>query len=145
MIISHCQYTLKVIPYERYPDAQFMGVILGPGGCNHKKLQELTGCKIIIRGKNIADKFQTEEESTMPQHVHIEADTEEAINLAEKIITPLLNPHSEDFERARVAGMEQLAKRAGVQGTTALVKAEQVCSVCGAKGHLGFECPDNQT
>lgn len=35
--------------------------------------QDTTGCKIFIRGRDIGDKWQSEEEAAMPQHVHIEA------------------------------------------------------------------------
>mmetsp|Transcript_140837 Transcript_140837/g.351091 ORF Transcript_140837/g.351091 Transcript_140837/m.351091 type:complete len:755 (+) Transcript_140837:65-2329(+) len=129
-----------IIPYERYPTAPFMGVIIGARGVNHKRLQETTGCRIFIRGRDIGDKFQTDEELQMPQHVHIEGDTEEQILAAEALITPLLNPESPEFEYARTHGMQQLAT---VNGFT-LKKTEQRCGICGALGHLGFECPETE-
>eukprot|EP00397_Hematodinium_sp_SG-2012_P011775 GEMP01011923.1.p1 GENE.GEMP01011923.1~~GEMP01011923.1.p1 ORF type:complete len:770 (+),score=180.31 GEMP01011923.1:87-2396(+) len=127
-----------IIPIDKYPTAPFMGVIIGPRGVNHKKLQEETRCRIVIRGKDITDKWQSEEEMNMPQHVHVEADTEEQIEYAERVIKPLLNPESEAFELARNAGMEQLAM---VNGFT-IIKSEQRCGICGAMGHMGFECPE---
>jgi len=127
-----------IIPIEKFPQAPFMGVIIGPRGVNHKRLQETTGCKIFIRGRDIGDKWQTEEEAAMHQHVHIEGDTEEQILVAERLIEPLLNPESPEFEYARTHGMQQLAM---VNGFT-LNKAEQRCGICGALGHLGFECPE---
>jgi len=127
-----------IIPIEKFPQAPFMGVIIGPRGVNHKRLQESTGCKIFIRGRDIGDKWQSDEEAAMPQHVHIEGDTEEQILAAERLIEPLLNPESPEFEYARTHGMQQLAM---VNGFT-LNKAEQRCGICGALGHLGFECPE---
>ncbi|CAK0881305.1 unnamed protein product [Prorocentrum cordatum] len=127
-----------IIPIEKFPQAPFMGVIIGPRGVNHKRLQETTGCKIFIRGRDIGDKWQSDEEAAMPQHVHIEGDTEEQILSAERLIEPLLNPESPEFEYARTHGMQQLAM---VNGFT-LNKAEQRCGICGALGHLGFECPE---
>jgi len=127
-----------IIPHERFPTAPFMGVIIGARGVNHKRLQETTGCKIFIRGRDVGDKWQSDEELSMPQHVHIEADTEDQIEVAEKLITPLLNPESAEFEYARTHGMQQLAI---VNGFT-LSKQEHRCGVCGAIGHLGFECPE---
>jgi len=129
-----------IIPIEKHPTAPFMGVIIGPRGVNHKKLQEMTKCRIVIRGKDITDKWQSDEEMNMPQHVHIEGDTEDQIDLAEKLIRPLLDPESEEFETARNAGMEQLALVNGFS----ILKSEQRCGLCGAMGHLGFECPENQ-
>mmetsp|Transcript_4705 Transcript_4705/g.14718 ORF Transcript_4705/g.14718 Transcript_4705/m.14718 type:complete len:657 (+) Transcript_4705:132-2102(+) len=127
-----------IIPYERFPQAPFMGVIIGARGVNHKRLQETTGCRIFIRGRDIGDRWQTDEELQMLQHVHIEADTEEQIAAAEKLILPLLDPESPEFEYARTHGMQQLAV---VNGFT-LKRTEQRCGVCGAVGHLGFECPE---
>lgn len=127
-----------IIPFERYPQAPFMGVIIGARGVNHKRLQETTGCKIFIRGREVGDRFQTDEELQMPQHIHIEADTEEQINAAEEVIKPLLNPESPEFEYARTHGMQQLAT---VNGFT-LKKTENRCGICGALGHLGHECPE---
>lgn len=127
-----------IIPIEKFPQAPFMGVIIGPRGVNHKRLQDTTGCKIFIRGRDIGDKWQSDEEAAMPQHVHIEGETEEQIIAAERLIEPLLNPESPEFEYARTHGMQQLAM---VNGFT-LNKAEQRCGICGALGHLGFECPE---
>lgn len=127
-----------IIPVERYPTASFMGVIIGARGVNHKRLQEVSGCKIFIRGKEVGDKFQSDEELHMPMHVHIEGDTEEQILEAERLVTPLLDPSSPEFEYARTRGMEQVAV---VNGFT-IKKSEHRCGVCGAVGHLGFECPE---
>jgi len=127
-----------IIPIEKFPQAPFMGVIIGPRGVNHKRLQETTGCKIFIRGRDIGDKWQSDEEAAMPQHVHIEGETEDQILTAERLIEPLLNPESPEFEYARTHGMQQLAMVHGYS----LNKAEQRCGICGALGHLGYECPE---
>lgn len=129
-----------IVPIEKYPQAPFTGVIIGARGVNHKRLQETSGCRIFIRGKDIGDKFQTDEEMQMPMHVHIEGDTEDQIEAAEKLIEPLLNPESPEFEYARTHGMQQVAL---VNGFT-LNKAEQRCGICGAIGHLGFDCPESE-
>eukprot|EP00931_Biecheleriopsis_adriatica_P088500 TRINITY_DN62805_c0_g1_i1.p1 TRINITY_DN62805_c0_g1~~TRINITY_DN62805_c0_g1_i1.p1 ORF type:complete len:681 (-),score=156.17 TRINITY_DN62805_c0_g1_i1:63-2084(-) len=129
-----------IIPYEKWPNASFMGVIIGARGVNHKRLQDATGCRIFIRGKDISDKFQTDEELQMPQHVHIEGDTEEQIEKASELLAPLLNPESPEFEYARTHGMQQVAL---VNGFT-LKKSENRCGVCGALGHLGFDCPETE-
>eukprot|EP00403_Amphidinium_massartii_P022743 CAMPEP_0178406288 /NCGR_PEP_ID=MMETSP0689_2-20121128/18835_1 /TAXON_ID=160604 /ORGANISM="Amphidinium massartii, Strain CS-259" /LENGTH=715 /DNA_ID=CAMNT_0020027325 /DNA_START=393 /DNA_END=2542 /DNA_ORIENTATION=+ len=134
--------TKKVlIPTEKYPNAPFMGVIIGARGINHKHLQERSGCKIFIRGKDVSTVSQSEEEHAMPTHVHIEADTEEQIEVADKLLQPLLNPESAEFEYARTHGMTQLAK---INGFT-VSRQEHRCGVCGAIGHLGFECPETET
>jgi hypothetical protein len=39
------------IPIDRFPDYGFMGLIIGPRGATHKKLETETNTKIAIRGK----------------------------------------------------------------------------------------------
>eukprot|EP00929_Paragymnodinium_shiwhaense_P034789 TRINITY_DN18886_c0_g2_i1.p1 TRINITY_DN18886_c0_g2~~TRINITY_DN18886_c0_g2_i1.p1 ORF type:complete len:707 (-),score=179.14 TRINITY_DN18886_c0_g2_i1:26-2146(-) len=127
-----------LIPLDRFPDAPFTGVIIGARGVNHKRLQEVTGCKIFIRGDGMGDKFQHDEDANMPMHVHIEADTEEQIISAEKLLEPLLDPRSAEFEYARTFGMQQVAQVNGFS-----IKAhENRCGICSAVGHLGFDCPE---
>ena len=53
--------------------------MVGARGQNHKRLQAESGCRIEIRGKDVVSNNHTPEEATMPQHVHIEGDTEEQI------------------------------------------------------------------
>ncbi|CAE7420814.1 bbp-1 [Symbiodinium natans] len=62
----------------------------------------------------------------------------EQILHCERLVEPLLNPESPEFEYARTHGMQQLAMVNGFS----LNKAEQRCGICGALGHLGFECPE---
>ena len=45
----------------------------------------------------------------MPQHIHIEADSEEQIQIAEDLIVPLLNPNSSEFAAQKQRGAEQVA------------------------------------
>jgi len=93
-----------IVPIEKYPTAPFMGVIIGARGVNHKRLQEVSGCRIFIRGREVGDKFQMDEELAMPMHVHIEGDTEEQILVAESLVRPLLNPESHELRLAEVGG-----------------------------------------
>ncbi|CAK0800997.1 unnamed protein product, partial [Prorocentrum cordatum] len=107
-----------------------MGVIIGARGVNHKQLQDVSGCRISIRGKDVGDRQQTEEEKLMPQHVHIEGDTEEQINKAEELIKPLLDPKSPEHEYARTHGMQQVALVTGF----ALAKQDQRCDSRAPRG-----------
>lgn len=63
-----------------------MGLIIGPRGCNHKRLESESGAQISIRGRGTQKEgkktdHQTEEEATMPQHIHIAADTDDQIDV----------------------------------------------------------------
>lgn len=132
-----------IIPQEKYPEYNFMGLIIGPRGCNHKRLESESGAQISIRGRGTQKEgkktdHQTEEEAGMPQHIHIAADTEESLDKAVSLIEPLLNPFHPAHEEFKKKGLEQLALVNGVS----LTKIDSRCTVCGAVGHLSWECPD---
>mmetsp|Transcript_8163 Transcript_8163/g.18299 ORF Transcript_8163/g.18299 Transcript_8163/m.18299 type:complete len:565 (+) Transcript_8163:94-1788(+) len=128
-----------VIPTDKYPDIPFMAIIVGARGVHHKRMQEETGARIEIRGAGVEARNQTDEETSMPQHVHLEADTEEQIEAAEKMVVPLLDPNSAEFIAHRDAGNQQLALINGYS----INKADARCGSCGALGHYAYECPEN--
>ncbi|CAD7941290.1 unnamed protein product [Amoebophrya sp. A120] len=127
-------------PTDKYPDAPFMSVIIGVRGENHKRMCDLSGAKIMLRGKGTDERFQTEEDFQMPLHVHIEADHEEQIVIAEKLTLPLLDPETEEYAAAQERGLVDLSR---YNGFTVAIN-EKRCGICGAIGHMGFECPENE-
>ncbi|KHN88492.1 Female germline-specific tumor suppressor gld-1 [Toxocara canis] len=40
-----------LIPQDEYPEHNFVGRILGPGGMTTKQLERATGCRIMVRGR----------------------------------------------------------------------------------------------
>ena len=148
------------IPQERYPDVNFTGMILGPRGLNHKRLEDESGCQLSIRGKGARLETQSEEEQQMPMHVCIAGDDEEKVAACVKLIEPLVDPLHPGFEAERVRGLEQLALITGT-GTAqrdqqlrlleadgleelSYTRVEVKCPVCGGRGHFGSDCPNRK-
>jgi hypothetical protein len=113
----------------------FVSVIVGPRGLNHKRLQDLSGCRIEIRGSNSSSTSQTYEESILPQHVHVEGDSDESVEKGVELITPLLDPSSPEFQAAKLGAAEQMA-------VITHGESGQRCSVCQATGHSATTCPE---
>ena len=148
------------IPQDRYPDINFTGMILGPRGLNHRRLEEETGCQISIRGRGSRGQSvesQTEEELQMPLHVCIICEDEDKINIAINLIEPIVDPLHPGHEQERLKGLEQLAI---ITGTTKTLQERQlklleadyqedmsytmaaiVCKTCGDRGHVTSDCP----
>ena len=121
------------IPTDLYPDINFISIIVGPRGINHKRLQDESACRIEFRGKDSSSNIQSFEESEMPPHVHIEGDSDEVVEKAIELIAPLLDPASPEFQNAR----------SGAAETMALISGQEVrCSVCKAVGHTRYSCPE---
>ena len=156
------------IPSSDFPDVNFVAVIVGPRGINHKFLQDESRCRLEFRGQNSSSNAQSYEESQMPLHVHIEGDTDEDIESAIALIGPLLDPTSVEFQRARAGATDTLSLISGgresirctiCQGlghsssncpdasvTEHIYGAGMIkCAVCGGKGHLTTDCPQTST
>ncbi|KAK1935886.1 putative transcription or splicing factor-like protein [Babesia divergens] len=133
-----------IIPLDKYPEYNFMGLVIGPRGCNHKRLEAESGAQISLRGRGTIKEgkqrdHQTDEDAAMPMHIHISGDTEECVEKAVAMIEPLLDPFHPKHEEFKRRGLEQLALVNGV--ALGIVDASR-CSVCGAVGHRAYECPD---
>lgn len=152
---------VKKIEIPDHPDVNFVAVIVGPRGINHKRLQDESRTRIEFRGIDSSSNTQSFEESEMPLHVHVEAETDEDMELAVSMILPLLNPGSVEFQQAKSGAWETLAILSGQESSlrcsicrstnhssnncpeaiTYGSGAEIRCAVCNGKGHLTMDCP----
>jgi len=70
----------------------YVGLLIGPKGIYQKKLEEQTGCKILIRGKNShKEGYPPQPDDHEEQHILILSDTEEKINAAKYLVERILN------------------------------------------------------
>jgi len=126
------------IPVDKYPDYNFIGLIIGPRGNTQKRMEKETGCKISIRGKGSNKKGRPQADDDQPLHVHIIAPDEEKLVKAEKMISKLLVPVSEDKNMHKA---KQLRELAIINGT---LKDIPTCRICGEDGHRIQDCPKRQ-
>ncbi|OII71987.1 zinc knuckle family protein [Cryptosporidium andersoni] len=144
-----------IIPLDKYPEYNFMGLIIGPRGYNHRRLEAESGSLISIRGKGTLKEgkkcdHQTEEELAMPMHIHISADTQEKVDKAVDLIQPLLDPFHPLHDEYKRRGLEQLAIVNGTNisnsfGTNLGISGNNDrCLHCGSTNHPSFSCPDSQ-
>lgn len=122
------------IPVKEHPEVNFLGLLIGPRGSTQKQLQELSGAKIIIRGKG------SQKDGAIPTghpddedllHVSIEG-TDEAIEKAYKEVQQILyNP-----EQALRLKQEQLRSLAEMNGGATLIESQSIYSA-GKIGEVG--------
>ena len=143
-----------IIPVDEYPDYNFMGLLIGPKGCNHKRLELESGAQISIRGAGSqcdlrkAD-IQSLLEAEMPLHIHITADTIEKVDKAVELLDPLLDPTHPIHNEYKQKGLKQLISLSSntdqLINTTsgmAINKSTARCTACGELGHYSFICPN---
>jgi len=143
------------IPQDKYPEYNFIGLIIGPRGNTQKKMERETGCKIAIRGKGSVKEGKVKSGKPQPGedealHVLITGDTEAQLDRAGKIISALLVPVSEGMNEHKRAQLRELAE---INGTlrdrfwmpsateASFTKAEVKCSICGEVSHPTSDCP----
>ncbi|EFC39360.1 predicted protein [Naegleria gruberi] len=104
------------IPVDEYPDYNFIGLIIGPGGLTQKKLEKESGAKIAVRGKGsvkpgkIPTKSFADEENL---HVLITADDEDSVEKAAEMIKRLLIPVEEGSNELKKEQLRELARQRG--------------------------------
>lgn len=123
------EYRVK-IPIKEFPQVNFVGKILGQGGENVKRLQEMAGCRIAVLGRgSMKDKNKQEElrqqggkyaHLNYDLHVWIEAvghplDCYQRIVQAFQLIHPFLLPDPNDMQQQN-GGMMRGGPRGGMRG-----------------------------
>ncbi|EER07475.1 transcription factor, putative [Perkinsus marinus ATCC 50983] len=166
------KYIQKVlVPVKRYPNENFMGVLIGPRGCNHRLLKEILDCDITLRGRASGDRSSStswlaEEDANLPLHVHISGSDEERVQEAVEFIKQCLTPGSREYEVLQSRGRDALAVINGTVGIGSNFHQRQLrvleadgldeierwrslarhvrCEICGDRGHPTVDCPQNR-
>ena len=122
-----------MIPVEKYPGYNFIGLLIGPGGSKQRELVAQSGgnVKISIRGKGSSSSNANPNQAEEPLHVLLEGNPEN-VDKAEALISVLLN----DPEKAQAEKDRQLAVVGG--GSTYTPKpVAQLIGLNGGGGHYG--------
>lgn len=143
-------------PIEKHSDINFLGLVVGPRGMNQRKMEKETGCKISIRGKGahkdgkMRKDGKHDPDEDLPLHVHISADTMDAVERGVKaineLLAPLDTPLKYEWKKA------QLRELAIINGTLrperptpipeqSFQRADVKCMICGDASHPTHDCP----
>lgn len=127
------------IPYKEYPEYNFIGLIIGPRGNTHKRMQQETNTIIAIRGRGSAKdgsargpNYDYGDDEDL--HVLITGDKDEDVDAAAAMVERLLQPLDEEMNQHK---QKQLRELALINGTL----KETYCYLCGEQGHSQLECP----
>lgn len=131
------------IPMKEYPGYNFIGLIIGPRGNTQKRMERETGAKIVIRGKGSVKEGRFQQKKDLKcdpsenedLHVLVEADTQEAVDAAARMVEKLLQPVDEVLNEHK---RQQLRELAALNGT---IRDQEYCRLCGEPGHRHFACP----
>jgi splicing factor 1 len=142
------------VPQDKYPDYNFIGLIIGPRGKTHREMETETGCKIAIRGKGSAraGRPDSHADADQPLHVVITGDTEKQVLAAVRRVSALLVPTDDEknehkkkqlFELALINGTLRDATWAPTGGDVerTWVAPKIKCEHCGETSHPSSDCP----
>ncbi|EGD72037.1 splicing factor SF1 [Salpingoeca rosetta] len=139
-----------IVPQEKYPDINFMGLLIGPRGHTLKKLERETGAKIMIRGKGTvkagkagarpsANDFEGE-----PMFALIQATDAQKLRKAVATIEEVIKMAIETPEGQNELKRMQLRELALLNGTLRDDEQFLRCKNCGSSLHRTFQCPEKQ-
>jgi len=138
------------IPIDKYPDYNFIGLIIGPRGITQKQMEKETGAKIAVRGKgSVKDgKYPTPTQGEdEPLHVLVTADTEESLERAAAMVERLLVPVEEGKNEHKRQQLRKLAEINGTlrdnmwRGSEGTFDRKHIrCDICGELSHPTADC-----
>eukprot|EP01108_Squamamoeba_japonica_P001850 TRINITY_DN182_c0_g1_i1.p2 TRINITY_DN182_c0_g1~~TRINITY_DN182_c0_g1_i1.p2 ORF type:complete len:417 (+),score=163.70 TRINITY_DN182_c0_g1_i1:67-1317(+) len=140
------------IPIDKWPDYNFVGLIIGPRGKTHRELESETGCKIAIRGKGSARSGRDpHNDADEPLHVQVTADTERQLQMAVRRVSQFLVPTDDDKNVHKQAQLRELAVINGTLRDSSWQppqmeertweRAKVKCEHCGETSHPSGDCP----
>lgn len=118
---SHITKFQKKVFFPPNTGINYIGLLIGPKGMYQKKLEEQTGCKILIRGKYLErannrgmqrNQQQAQNESEEEQHVlvthiiilQIIGETEHDVDNAEDVVSKIIN--ADEATRAKIRAQQ---------------------------------------
>jgi splicing factor 1 len=113
---------LKIfIPQTASVSSNFVGMVLGPRGLTHKKLESQTGAKITIRSRDAQKKMKISPDSRShyvlgldeEAHIHIASSSWNNVDKAAQLVEPLLTNIQEEKNITKRAQMMKLASISG--------------------------------
>lgn len=124
------------IPVKEYPTYNFVGLILGPRGNTHKRMEKETGAKILLRGKGSGrTPHKADPTDDEDLHVKIEAGDRKSLDAAVVMVEKLLVPQNDQTNDHKLAQLQELAKLKGTY------RDENFCMLCKEEGHKTYACP----
>jgi len=142
------------IPQEKFPEYNFIGLIIGPRGNTQKRMEKETGCKITIRGKGSEKDGKRKKDVPSPAddeklHVLITADNDVQLEKASKLIQELLVPVEEGKNEWKRQQLRELALMNGTLRDKMWVNPLEIepwerpnvrCEICGDGSHPSSDC-----
>lgn len=122
------------VPVKQYPGYNFAGLIIGPRGNTQKRMEKETGAKISLRGSGSFSRGKHACEND-DLHVLIEADNEDSLDAASKMVEKLMIPIDAGMNAHKQAQLKELAD------LKQTFEGQNKCCTRGALGHPFQVCP----
>lgn len=107
---QHTKSRKIYLPVQQHPDCNFVGLIVGPRGHTHRKLENESNCSIAIRGAGSHKGGNNA--TTEPLHVVISGDSDVDLEEAEKKLKAMIdvttNPASHEHKRTQLRELAEI-------------------------------------
>jgi splicing factor 1 len=125
------------LPEYDNPELNYVSVVLGPKGRTQKLLEELSNCRISIRGRQFGNNkrpdFQEEEQT----HVLVQAENDQELEKGVEMVQKILRGES----LQQIAGDEKKYIKTGYEMMAVETVLRDFCENCKEEGHKLWSCP----
>lgn len=130
--------TKKVfLPEIDNPELNFVNIVLGPKGMTQKLLEELSGCRISIRGRQVAGNKRNTVKDEEQTHVLVQSETDQDLEKGVEMVQKVLRGES---LHSIAAGEKKYIKTGyEIMATEAVLR--DYCDNCKEEGHKLWNCP----
>jgi len=150
-----------MVPVEEFPHISFFGLLVGPRGSTHRRIEQVSGTRIEIRGRGSVQEGKVVRDNNNldePMHLMITGTSEEQLDKAEAEYRVLLDPSHPQHQETVDGSLKTLAMMNGTykEPTTQLALSNTQlltqpvslgvrCSICGDGSHPTEDCPLKST
>ena len=122
------------IPEKQYPGYNFVGHIIGRRGSTQKRMEKETGAKILVRGKGYSRRTPSRMKASDKEdlHVRIEADNQDSLDAAVRMVENLLIPFDQGTKAHKQAQLVELGELNGKEN-------KKYVQMLPDDGHLQFK------
>jgi len=125
------------LPEYDDPELNYVSIILGPRGRTQKLLEELSNCRISIRGRQVNTSKRPNLQEEEQTHVLVQAENDQELEKGVEMVQKVLRGES----LQQIAGDEKKYIKTGYEMMAVETVLRDFCENCKEEGHKLWSCP----
>ena len=125
------------VPEYDNPELSYVALILGPGGRTQRIIEDLSNCRISVKGRQAGSSRKNLHNQQEQTHVLVQAEDDESLEKGAEIVQKVLRGES----LQQIASQEKKFIRTGYEMLAVETVLRNFCENCKEEGHKLWNCP----